>query len=186
MTQNLSDEPLDSRSATGSRLRKASVAASACERLARQPSEGGRVDRAGDRPSLLDQRDIDRELAVAGDEFLRPVERIDQQESLPAGDGLALRRRFFRDDRYLRDGAGEVLADDGLRALVGERDRAAVVLGANAAVLRVDLHHRGPRGQRGLGEEKGDLLRRCGNKIERARRGAQRNSRSEKAVSART
>ena len=103
----------------------------------------------------------------------------------PQAIGLAFRRRFFRDDRHLRDGAGEVLADDGLRALVGERDRTAVVLGANAAVLRVDLHHRGPRGERGLGEEKGDLVRRCGTKIE-PRGGVQRNSPSKKAVFARS
>ena len=47
-----------------------------------QPTDRGRVDGAGDRSAALDQRDIDRKLAVASEEFPRSIERIHQQETL--------------------------------------------------------------------------------------------------------
>jgi len=50
--------------------------------LAAEPETPERrsVDRAGERPPRRNERDVDRELAVAGDELLRAVQRIDEQE----------------------------------------------------------------------------------------------------------
>ena len=55
-----------------------------------QPADRGRIHGAGDRSAPLDQRDVDRKLAVAGEEFPRSVERIHQQETL--GDAEAALR----------------------------------------------------------------------------------------------
>jgi hypothetical protein len=47
-----------------------------------QPTERRGVDDAGHRLSMLDQRDVDGELAVARQKLLGPVERIDEEEAL--------------------------------------------------------------------------------------------------------
>ena len=61
-----------------------------------QPADRGRIHGAGDRSALLDQRDIDRKLAIAGEKFPRPVERIDQQETLGDLRLRSGRRRLLR------------------------------------------------------------------------------------------
>ena len=44
--------------------------------------QGRRADHAEQRPAMLDERDVDGELAVAAEKLLGPVERIDEPESL--------------------------------------------------------------------------------------------------------
>ena len=120
--------------------------------------QGRRIDGAGDRPASLDQRDIDGELAVSGDEFSRSVERIDKQEPFGDGDRALRRCRFLGDDRRLGGARAQMSADDRLRPQVGKRDRTAVRLGASVAAALVYLHHRRPGGDRGLSQEERDLV----------------------------
>src|SRR3569832_3031686 len=51
---------------------------------------------ASHRHAAYDQRDVRRELVVAFQEFLRAVERVDEEEA--AGITLRLRRRFLGED----------------------------------------------------------------------------------------
>ena len=113
-----------------------------------QAIERGRIDRAGDRHAAFDERDVDGELAVAGDEFAGPVERIDQDEALGDLDRLARRRRLLGDDRDRRRQPSQTLADDRLGPLVGGGHRTAVPLGARLGAAPIFLHHRRPGRER--------------------------------------
>ena len=100
-----------------------------------QASQRGRINGAGDRPALFNERDIDGELAVARDEFPRSIQRIDQQESFGDGNAMSGRRRLFGDDRRPGDRAGETIADDPLGVEVRKRDGTPVGLGAGVSRL---------------------------------------------------
>src|SRR5262249_41945792 len=88
---------------------------------------------------------------TSADKFARAVERVDQ-EIVGADAGPYTLGLFFRDDRPGRRRALETMADDGLRRLVGRRDRGAVGLDAERTTLPVleDGVRRGDadRGQR--------------------------------------
>ena len=77
-----------------------------------QSADRRRINRASDWSAPLDERDIDRELAVAGEKFARAIERVHQQEPLgdlspPSGSD-----RFLGAYRQLRGYARQVFTDD--------------------------------------------------------------------------
>jgi len=65
---------------------------------------GGRIDNAGDGPTVFDERDVDRELAVLVDEFLGPVERVDEKEAMPELRNVSSGGRLFGYDGNFRHG----------------------------------------------------------------------------------
>jgi hypothetical protein len=98
------------------------------------------VDHAGDRLAFLDQRDVDRELAVARNELLGAVERIDQPEAAARNLRQRARRgRLLGDHRDLRGELGERLEDKVLGRLVGLGDRRGVLLVAHFDLLALDV-----------------------------------------------
>src|SRR5690606_3733792 len=82
------------------------------------------VDDAENRALILDQCDVDGELAIARDEFLRAVQGIDEPVALPL---LALTERnvarFFGEDGNVRCELAQSVDDDFMRAHVRERER---------------------------------------------------------------
>ena len=152
---NLQRAPSLGRRQVGADRRRAGESARAGEP---QPFERRRIDRAGDRPAAFDQRDVDGELAVAGDEFARPVERIDQDEPFRDGDRRAGGGRLFGDDRDRRRPGRQTLADRRLGPLVGGGHRTAVALGARRAAVRVFGHHRRAGGERDARQQQRRLV----------------------------
>jgi hypothetical protein len=80
-----------------------------------QPPDGRRVDHAGNRPCCLDEGDVDREFAVAGDELLGAVERIDEEEPPRRPGNGAARHRLLGNHRNLRREPSKSGQDDLLR-----------------------------------------------------------------------
>ena len=92
-------------------------------------ARGRRRDRAGHRPPVLDQADVDGEIGIAAHECLGAVQRIDQKK--PRADGVGgpeLAGVFFRDHRNVRKARRQVFKDQLLAALVGLGHRALVGL----------------------------------------------------------
>ena len=77
-----------------------------------------------DRFVVTDQRDVDRELAVAVDEFLGAVERIDQPEIVPPVPDVrcVLSRRLFREHGNVRGELVQPRAQDVVRGVEGGAD----------------------------------------------------------------
>ena len=109
-------------------------------------AEGGRVDHAGDRPPVVDERDRHRPAWIAGEKGARAVDRIDDERFAQRGGPNrppSLRRASRRRER--RRAAVRKVAVDGE---IGVGDR-------RAALLRVDARAR--------------RLRRSGNRAWRSR-----------------
>ena len=132
-----------------------------------------RIDCPGDRRAAFDQRHIDRELAVVRQEFPGPIKRIHEQETPDGADRRSGRGRLFGADRGRGRHAREVVADDRFGAMIGRRNRTAVLLRPNVAAALVFLHHRRTGRKRGLGEKQGNVVARAA--IERERYWAPRN-----------
>ena len=102
----------------------------------------GHVDDAQDGDALVNQGDVDGKLAIAFDELLRPVQRVDQPKGLPfraflEGDLLP----FLAQDREGRDREGP--RDETVGRLVGLRQRRVVGLELDAKVhggVLVNVH----------------------------------------------
>ena len=94
-----------------------------------KPLEHGREHDAEHGSPGIDERDVHRELAVALEELLRAVERIDEPIARPrAALRDVLRRGFLRQHRHRSIERAQSLADDAVRELIGFRERRAVVL----------------------------------------------------------
>ncbi|MNJ61575.1 hypothetical protein D3C77_573690 [compost metagenome] len=105
---------------------------------------------------MVDQRDIDGELAVAGDELLGAIQRIHQPVAGPAAPRLhRLGVRLFRQHGDIRRQAGQRLHDHLVRSLIGGGERTLVLLVLHREGLTVD-------GQDGVTGGAGDGLQ-CGN-----------------------
>ena len=75
---------------------------------------------AADGASHFNQRDVDGELAITLQEFLGPVERIDQEKTSPQMEWHAARRHFFlSDDGHPRRKLGESSEDECFGLLIG-------------------------------------------------------------------
>jgi hypothetical protein len=93
------------------------------------------------RPAIFDERDVDGELAVAADEFLGAVERIDEPEAAPDLGHVAGGDRFLGHHGDVGRQRLQGRDDDGLGALVGLGHRRGVLLAAHGEVGRIDLEH---------------------------------------------
>ncbi len=105
------------------------------------------MDDAQQRPAVLDQRDVDGELALALDELLGAVEGVDQPER-PAGNlgNVAGVHRLLGDDRILlANFPADRLQDQLFRPLIGLGHRRGVALARNVEVGGVDLEDRPAR-----------------------------------------
>ena len=112
-----------------------------------EPRRRRQMDRAERRHAPVDQRDVDRELAVAGDELAGAVERVDEPEAAPVdGRDLAARGPFLGDDGDVRRQLPERRDDQPLGVLVGVGDGAAVGLGRHREIAAIDGHDLRPRG----------------------------------------
>jgi len=95
------------------------------------------------RLTVFDQRDVDRELAVAVDEFAGTVQRIDQEEGTTGNVGnAACRHRFLGHDRNVTGNLGQALQDDFLRPFVGIGHRGLVILHPGRDLALVDFQDR--------------------------------------------
>ena len=117
----------------------------------------GHVDDAEHSIVPVDQRDVDRELAIARHEFLGAVERIDQPIALPLT-ALAIRNvaGLFGQHRYLRRERLQSVHDDLVRLRVGERERRLIRLARHFELLPVDAEDRvarAPRERDDVGEQ---------------------------------
>ena len=96
---------------------------------------------------LVDERDIHRELAVALDELLRAVERIDEPITLPFAPRRVIGgQRLLGEDRQARVELLERLADDAVRDLVRFGQRRVVALARDGEIgASVDVEYRAAR-----------------------------------------
>ena len=115
--------------------------------------------------ALPDQRGVDREFPVAGEELTRAVERIDKEEFARFDDRRASGDRLLGDDSRSRRQCVKARMDRRFGALVGFGDRAAVGLFAMRAAFGINLHDRRSRGERDQRELKGDFVSRQQRKI---------------------
>ena len=110
-----------------------------------KPVERGLVDHAEPRRAVDDQPDVDGIIIAAADEFLGPVERVDQEI------GVAMRRDpprgdfLLGDHRHARRGLGQRGEDDRLGGAVAHRDRRLVGLGLDLEPGRDELQYLRPR-----------------------------------------
>ena len=87
------------------------------------------LDQAEAGDAVLDQRDVDGELAVALDEFAGAVERIHQPEGPPpAAPGNVDGSGFLRQHRDVGRQCRQAVDDATMRSEVGSRQRRAIVL----------------------------------------------------------
>ena len=94
------------------------------------------------RPSVLDQADQHRELAVARDELPGAVERVDQPEARRRRGKPRLRHGFLGDDRDVGKRRRQHLDDDPLGSEIGLGDRCLVVLLRHLERVGIDAHDR--------------------------------------------
>ncbi len=110
------------------------------------------------RHAAFDQRDVDGELAVARDELLGAVERIDQPEALRRLGGQALGLRLLLGDhRNVGRQAAQGGQDHRLRRQVGLGHRRLVGLALGGEVGGIDLEDLGAGVARDLGQLLGQL-----------------------------
>jgi len=73
---------------------------------------------------VLDERDVDGELSVPGQELLGAVERINQPVGLPRrANGRGGQAALLGDDREARREAGQPLAEQTVRRQIGLGER---------------------------------------------------------------
>ena len=89
---------------------------------------GRRREHAGDRRLVLDQRDVDGELVEAGEEFARAVERIDDEKASAQSFDRPVAGGLLRHHGDAGHEPGESRQNDGLRSVVGGRDRRRIRL----------------------------------------------------------
>jgi hypothetical protein len=116
------DEPLRRRGANPDRLRRAAVAPAG--RGPRSASGVGDADRRTmndhqDRDPVLDEADIDSELAIFGDKLPGSVERVNSPEARGRRWQALGLDQFPRGDRDVGEGFGQHRTDDLLRGKVG-------------------------------------------------------------------
>jgi hypothetical protein len=85
-------------------------------------------------------------------EFARPIERIDQDESFSSNHLPASCSRFLGEHRQIRQPHRETLQDYGFGRVVGVADGTPIQLAPGAAVACVDGHHRDGGFERDFGE----------------------------------
>ena len=107
-----------------------------------QSPERGREHHAEFRAARIDERDVDREFAVALDEFLRAVERIDKPEQRIEGRNAAERRLLFGDHGDLGRQFGKAPEDHRFGPFIGFGDRRRVGLAAHREIGPIDRHRR--------------------------------------------
>ena len=102
------------------------------------------VDHAEHRPMVVDQRDVDRELAVAIDEFLGAVQRIDQPVAVPAGCVPRSPADRTSSEMIGISGVSACQAGDDavMRGEIGLRQRRLVVFALHVEIGRVDFEDR--------------------------------------------
>ncbi len=87
-----------------------------------------------------DERDIDREFAVARDELARAVEWIDEPESLLDARHAARAGSILADDRHCRRDARELCLEQRPGAVVGVGDGRGVGLACDLELGGIDRH----------------------------------------------
>ena len=117
------------------------------ERALVEPADRRREHDAEHGAPLLDERDVHRELAVALQEFLRAVERVDEPEARPSTTRRGIGRRgFFRQHGQRSVERSDSLRDDPVRDLVRLGQRRTVVLELHGEIAGVYLEDRVSRG----------------------------------------
>ena len=114
--------------------------------------ERRRVDDAHHRAAVLDDRDVDRELAVLRDELLGAVERIDECEPAAVFGHVSAGHRFFGDHLKVRLGLGEPLQDDRFGKAVRLRQKGRIQLCLDREIGAVDAHDLLASGEGNAGE----------------------------------
>jgi hypothetical protein len=105
-----------------------------------KPVEHGRVDGAEHGAAVDNERDVDRELAVALDELFRAVEWVDEPIARPTpACRVVLGRRFLGKQRDRGVERREIARDDRVSHAVGFRERRIVALPRYREVAAVDL-----------------------------------------------
>ena len=94
------------------------------------------------RPPFLDKGDQHRELAVAGDELARAVERVDRPEAVAAGRHSLGLAQFLGDAGDVGKGRHQPVDDDPLGGEIGLGHRGLVALVANVEFFGIDLEDR--------------------------------------------
>ncbi|KDX38553.1 hypothetical protein AC96_5203 [Escherichia coli 2-156-04_S4_C2] len=117
--------------------------ATAVRRLAAgvQTPQGGRQHHPQAWAPLLDQGDVDGELAIAADEFLGAVQGIDQPETRGRRGQSAPACGLFGNGRHLGKALRQGFEDRRFGRFVGKGDRRSVILAANLEVGRIDLQN---------------------------------------------
>jgi hypothetical protein len=101
---------------------------------------------------MFDDRDVDRELAILVDEFLRAIERIDQGEAMTVFGHLAVAEGFLGDDGQIGFCLGQALQNQRLGALVGFGDRGRISLAIDIEIALIDVHDEFAGVERNSGE----------------------------------
>ncbi len=109
--------------------------------------EGRRVDYSEHWSPILDESDVDGEFAVAGDELLGAVDRIDEKEASLAASSVG-DFVLFRDDWYVGRKLAERLDYHPFGGDIGLSHRRTVGLPAARKIARVDFENdaSGPAG----------------------------------------
>ena len=94
------------------------------------------------RPSILDEADAHRELAILGDKLAGAVERVDRPEARRRGRQALGLDQLLGKDRNIGKGVAEHGDDDPLGAEIGLGHRGLVGFLANVEISRVDPHDR--------------------------------------------
>ncbi len=92
--------------------------------------ERRRVDHAGDRAAVDNERGRDRPARIAGDESPRAVDRIDHEED-PPRETVGAVRRLLREPSRLRERLAQAPLQERVGGEIGLRHRRAAELGLN-------------------------------------------------------
>ena len=121
-----------------------------------EPAESGSIDRATHRCAIDDERNVDREFAVARNELARAVERIDEDEAPAANGNVARGSRFFGNDGDVGQACDEPVENEFLGGFVSGRDGARIRLVPHDDLTAVIDHDLGAGGEHQLAEELGE------------------------------
>ena len=94
---------------------------------------------AEDRPAVLDETDVDSELAIPRDELAGPIERVDRPEARCRWRQAFGLDGLLGDDRNVREGLGQHGDDDPLCGEVGFGHRRLVGLLADVEGRGIDI-----------------------------------------------
>ena len=102
-----------------------------------------RIDHAKHRFALLNQGDIDRELAVALDKLFGAVQRIHQPVALPVLALLPLLGVFFRQDRDIGGQRQQAAHNDFMRSNIRRGNRRIILLAGDVhrLISIIDFHN---------------------------------------------